>query len=122
MPKKILIVDDAQLTRKTLRNILETGGYIIVGEAVNGREAVKKYEELRPDIVFMDIVMPELDGIETVKSIMSKDPGAKIIMCSSLAQQNKVVCAIKAGAKDFIVKPFTSERVLDSIKKNILDA
>ncbi len=120
MPKKILIVDDAQLTRKTLRNILETDGYLVVGEAINGKDAVKKYKELRPDLVFMDIVMPELDGIEAVKQIMELDSSAMVIMCSSLAQQNKVVDAVKAGARDFIVKPFTSERVLESIKKNII--
>lgn len=118
MPKKVLIVDDAQLTRKTLRNILESDGYEVVGEAVNGREAVKKYKELEPDLVFMDIVMPELDGIEAVKQIMEISADAFIIMCSSLAQQNKVVSAVKAGARDFIVKPFTSERVLEAIKKN----
>ena len=118
MPKKILVCDDAQLTRRTLKNILENDGYLVVGEAVNGKDAVKKYKDLRPDLVFMDIVMPELDGIEAVKQIIAEDPEAMIIMCSSLAQQNKVVSAIKAGAKDFIVKPFTPERVLDSITKN----
>lgn len=119
MPKKILVCDDAQLTRRTLRNILETNGYEVVGEAVNGNESVKKYKELKPDIVFMDIVMPELDGIEAVKKIMDIDPDAFIIMCSSLAQEKKVVNAVKAGARDFIVKPFTPERVLDSITKNM---
>ena len=118
MPGKVLVCDDAQLTRRTLRNILEDAGYEVVGEAVNGEDAIHKYKECRPDIVFMDIVMPELDGIEAVKRIIEMDSQAVIIMCSSLAQQKKVVTAIRAGAKDFIVKPFTRERVLDSIEKN----
>ncbi|HPF29256.1 MAG TPA: response regulator [Lachnospiraceae bacterium] len=120
MPKKILICDDAQLTRKTLRNILEENGYVVIGEAVNGKEAVAKFKELQPDLTFMDIVMPEMDGIEAVNKIMEVDSNALVIMCSSLAQQKKVVCAIRAGAKDFIVKPFTPERVLDSIRKNLI--
>lgn len=120
MPKKILVCDDAQLTRKTLRTILESNDYIVVGEAANGKEAVKKYKELQPDLVFMDIVMPEMDGIEAVEKIMELDDKAVIIMCSSLAQQKKVVCAVRAGAKDFIVKPFTPQRVLESIQKNVI--
>lgn len=121
MPKRVLICDDAQLTRRTLRNILESNSFEVVGEAVNGKDAVKKYNELRPDLVFMDIVMPELDGIEAVEQIMEINPDALIIMCSSLAQQKKVVSAVRAGAKDFIVKPFTPERVLDSIQKNAIE-
>lgn len=120
MPKKILLCDDAQLTRRTLKSILESNDYIVVGEAMNGSQAIAKYKELRPDIVFMDIVMPEKDGISAVEEIVKYDPEAMIIMCSSLAQQKKVVSAIKAGAKDFIVKPFTPERVLDSITKNLM--
>lgn len=119
MPHRILVCDDAQLTRRTLKNILETNGYEIAGEAISGAEAVKKYKELNPDIVFMDIVMPELDGIEAVKQIVEFDSNAKIIMCSSLAQEKKVVAALNAGAKDFITKPFTGEHVLGSIRKNI---
>ena len=117
-----MVCDDAQLTRKTLRTILEGNGFIVVGEAGTGKEAISKYKELKPDIVFMDIVMPVLDGIAAVGEIMKYDPNAMIIMCSSLAQQKKVVSAIRAGAKDFIVKPFTPERVIESIKKNVLQA
>lgn len=120
MPQKVLVCDDAQLTRKTLKGILESNGYEVVGEAMNGKEAVVKYKDLRPDIVFMDIVMPEMDGIEAVSQIMGVDENAVIIMCSSLAQQNKVVSAIKAGARDFIVKPFTQDRVLEAISKNLV--
>ena len=122
MAKRILVCDDAQLTRKTLRNILESNGYEVVGEAVNGKDAIFKYQELRPDFVFMDIVMPEMDGIEAVGKIVDLDPGAVVVMCSSLAQQKKVVSAIRAGAKDFIVKPFTRDRVLESIVKNTIKA
>lgn len=118
MLKRVLVCDDAQLTRKTLRNILESNDYEVVGEAVNGKDAILKYTQLKPDFVFMDIVMPEMDGIEAVKKIVEIDPGAIIIMCSSLAQQKKVVSAIRAGAVDFIVKPFTRDRVLESIVKN----
>ena len=120
MSQTVLICDDAQLTRKTLRGILEANGYEIVGEAVNGKEAVALYGDLHPDLVFMDIVMPEMDGIEAVNNIISSDPNAVIIMCSSLAQQNKVVSAIKAGARDFIVKPFTQDRVIEAIAKNLV--
>ncbi|HAL02579.1 MAG TPA: response regulator [Lachnospiraceae bacterium] len=119
MPKKVLVCDDAQLTRKTLRTILEEGGYSVVGEAKDGLEAVSKYNELKPDIVFMDIIMPNMDGIEATNQILASDPDAMIIMCSSLSQQKKVVSAIKAGARDFIVKPFTAERVIESIRKNV---
>lgn len=117
MPKKILVCDDANLTRRTLKNILESNDYQVVGEAVNGKDAVKKYKELMPDVVFMDIVMPEMDGIEAVRQIMSIDSNAIIIMCSSLAQEKKVVTAVKAGARDFIVKPFTPDRVLEAMRR-----
>ena len=117
MPAKIMVCDDAQLTRRTLKNILENSGYQVIGEAVNGKDAVTKFRELKPDVVFMDIVMPEMDGIEAVRQIVSIDENVIIIMCSSLAQEKKVVTAVKAGARDFIVKPFTQERVLDAIQR-----
>lgn len=117
MPAKIMVCDDAQLTRRTLKNILENSGYQVIGEAVNGKDAVTKFKELKPDVVFMDIVMPEMDGIEAVRQIVGIDENVVIIMCSSLAQEKKVVTAVKAGARDFIVKPFTQERVLDAIQR-----
>ncbi|MBE5894286.1 MAG: response regulator [Lachnospiraceae bacterium] len=117
MSKKVLICEDARLTRTTLRKILTEGGHEVVGEAVNGAEAVEKYKELQPEVVFMDIVMPEMDGLEALRLILEYDPNAQVIMCSSLAQQKKVANAETIGAKDFIVKPFTPQRVLDSIAK-----
>ncbi len=118
MRKRVLICDDAGLARTTLKNILLEAGYEIVGEANDGAMAVELYKQLQPEMVFMDIVMPQMDGIEAVSHIMEYDKNAFIIMCSSLAQQKKVVNAVKAGAKDFIVKPITSQRVLDTIAKN----
>lgn len=115
MPMKVLVCDDAQLTRRTLKKILESEGYLVIGEAVNGLDSVKKYKELKPDVVFMDIVMPELDGIEAVKQIMKFDKKANIIMCSSLAQESKAILAISLGARDFVIKPVSAERVLNSI-------
>lgn len=114
---RILVVDDASFMRMMLKDILSRAGHHIVGEAGNGFEAVTVYKEVKPDIVTMDITMPEMDGIEAVKQIMAYDKSAKIIMCSAMGQQTMVVDAIKAGARDFIVKPFQQERVLDSLKK-----
>lgn len=113
---RILIVDDAKFMRITLSNILK-GEHEIVGEAENGREAVRLYEELNPDLVTMDITMPEMSGVEAVKEIRSKAPQAKIIMCSAMGQRKMMVEAIEAGAKDFIVKPFDGARVLEAINK-----
>lgn len=115
MPLKVLVCDDAQLTRRTLKKILEGAGHLVIGEASNGVDCVKRYKELRPDVVFMDIVMPELDGIEAVRQIMSFDKKAKIIMCSSLAQESKAITALKLGARDFVIKPVSADRVLNSI-------
>lgn len=117
MSHKIMIVDDAAFIRTTIRNVLNNSGYQIVAEAVNGKEAVEKYFSYKPDIVTMDITMPEKDGLEALASIREKDPNAKIIMCSAIGQQAKVVEAIKLGAIDFIVKPFNPERILDALKK-----
>ncbi len=119
MGKKILIVDDATFMRMMIKDILTKNGYEIAGEAENGNIAVEKYLELKPDLVLMDITMPELDGIEALKMIRSKDPNAKIIMCSAMGQQAMVIEAIQAGAKDFIVKPFQADRVIAAIKKAI---
>lgn len=117
MSAKILIVDDATFMRMILKKMLIENGFEVVGEAENGQKAIEKYRELKPDIVTLDITMPELDGISAAKEILKQDPDARIIMCSAMGQQAMVVDAIKAGAKDFIVKPFQVERVIESIKK-----
>lgn len=114
---KVLIVDDAAFMRMMIKDILEKNEYEVIGEASNGIEAVEIYKKEKPDIVTMDITMPDMDGIEAVKAIKEFDPDAKIIMCSAMGQQTMVMDAIKAGAKDFIVKPFQPDRVLEAIKK-----
>ena len=117
--KKVLIVDDTKFMRNILSGILKKKDLEIVGEAVNGREAIEKYKELRPDIVTMDIIMPEIDGIQAVKEIMKFDPDAKILMCSAMGQQALVIEAIQAGAKDFVIKPFQPTRVLEAIDRTL---
>jgi two-component system chemotaxis response regulator CheY len=119
MSKKILITDDALFMRVTLKNILVSNGYEVVGEATNGQEAVEKYESSRPDLVLMDITMPVMDGITATKTIKGKHPEAMVVMCTAMGQKSMVIEAIQAGAKDFIVKPFQPDRVLESIKKLI---
>ncbi|MBK5240375.1 response regulator [Clostridium sp.] len=114
---KVLIVDDAAFMRMMIKDILEKNGFDVIGEANNGIKAVEMYKVERPDVVTMDITMPEMDGIEAVKAIKAFDPTAKIIMCSAMGQQTMVMDAIRAGAKDFIVKPFQADRVLEAIKK-----
>lgn len=114
---KILVVDDAKFMRMTLANIINKSEHEIVGEGENGRHAVELYRELQPDLVTMDITMPEMSGLEAVKAIKAEFPNAKIIMCSAMGQQKMVVEAIEAGAKDFIVKPFDETRVLDAINR-----
>lgn len=116
---KILIVDDAAFMRMMVKDILVKNGYEVIGEAKNGMEAIELYEKERPDVVTMDITMPVMDGIQAVKQIKAFDPTAKIIMCSAMGQQGMVMDAIKAGARDFIVKPFQADRVLEAIKKVI---
>lgn len=116
---RVLIVDDAAFMRMMLKDILVKNGIEVVGEAVNGIEAVDKYNELMPDIVTMDITMPEKDGITAVKEIRAAHPQANVIMCSAMGQQPMVLEAIQAGAKDFVVKPFQADRVIDSINKVI---
>jgi len=117
--KRVLIVDDAAFMRIMLRDILTKNGYMVVGEAENGTTAVNKYKELKPDLVTMDITMPEQDGISTLKEIRKIDPQAKVIMCSAMGQQAMVIDSIQAGAKDFIVKPFQPERVIEAVSKVI---
>lgn len=119
MGKRVLIVDDAAFMRMMIKNVLTKGGYNVVGEAENGAKAVEKYKELSPDLVLMDITMPEMDGIQALKEIKKIDGGAKVIMCSAMGQQAMVVESIQAGAKDFIVKPFQEDRVLEAVKKVI---
>ena len=123
MAKSVLICDDAAFMRMMIKDILSKNGYIIAGEACNGSEAASKYKELykevKPDLVLMDITMPEVDGIQALKLIRQDDPNASVIMCSAMGQQAMVVEAIQSGAKDFIVKPFQADRVLEAIKKVI---
>ncbi|MBX5437187.1 MAG: response regulator [Alicyclobacillaceae bacterium] len=114
---KIMIVDDAAFMRMMLKNILAEDGHEIVGEAMNGKQAVELYGQLQPDIVIMDITMPEMDGIQATGSIKSLYPDAKIIMCSAMGQQQMVIDAIQNGARGFIVKPFQKERVLEEVRK-----
>ncbi|NLU51832.1 MAG: response regulator [Clostridiaceae bacterium] len=113
----ILIVDDAAFMRMMIKDILSKNGFTVVGEAENGLKAVEKYKELNPDLVIMDITMPEMDGIQAVKQIKSINSGAKIIMCSAMGQQAMVIESIQAGARDFIVKPFQAERVIEAVRK-----
>ena len=115
MAKSILVVDDAAFMRMMIKNILSKNGYEIVGEAENGQVAVELYKKLKPDLVTMDITMPEMNGIDGVKAIRGFDPNANIIMCSAMGQQAMVMEAIQAGAKDFIVKPFQQDRILQAI-------
>jgi two-component system chemotaxis response regulator CheY len=117
MAKNILICDDAAFMRMMIKDILTKNGYNVAGEAENGMKAVEKYNELKPDLVLMDITMPEMDGIQALKQIKSTDPGAQVIMCSAMGQQAMVIESITAGAKDFIVKPFQADRVLEAVKK-----
>ena len=117
MAKNILICDDAAFMRMMIKDILTKNGYNVVGEAENGAKAVEKYAELKPDLVLMDITMPEMDGIQALKQIKASDSSAMVIMCSAMGQQAMVIEAIQGGAKDFIVKPFQAERVLEAVKK-----
>lgn len=119
MANRILIVDDAAFMRMMIRDILTKNGYEVVGEAPDGSVAVEKFKELKPDLTTMDITMPEMDGIAALKEIKKLDPNAKVIMCSAMGQQAMVIDAIQAGAKDFIVKPFQADRVIEAIKKTL---
>ncbi len=119
MAKSILICDDAAFMRMMIKDILTKNGYDIAGEAENGAVAVDKYTETKPDLVMMDITMPEKDGIQALKEIRAKDGNASVIMCSAMGQQAMVIESIQAGAKDFIVKPFHADRVLEAVRKVI---
>ena len=119
MEKGILIVDDAAFMRMMLKNILIPKGYNIVAEANDGSDAIVKYQEYKPNLVTLDITMPGMDGLTTLKELKKIDPNVKVIMCSAMGQQAMVIEAIQNGAKDFIVKPFTNDRVLEAVRKNL---
>lgn len=112
MAKQVLIVDDAQFMRDLLRDIFEQAGWDVIGEAENGKQAVEQFQLLRPDLVTMDIVMPLRSGIDALSDIIASNPDARVVMCSALGQESMVMEAVKAGAKDFIVKPFQPEQVM----------
>lgn len=117
MGKKILIVDDAAFMRMMIKDILSKNGYEVAGEADNGARAIEKFKEIGPDLVVMDITMPEVDGITAVREIKKINGDARIIMCSAMGQQAMVIESIQAGARDFIVKPFQAERVVEAVRK-----
>ncbi|MRG85302.1 response regulator [Salinibacillus xinjiangensis] len=114
---KVLIVDDAQFMRLTLSNILSKAGHEIIGEASDGRQAIERYKELKPDLVTMDITMPNMNGMDATKEILSIDSNALVVICSAVGQQKIVVDAIQLGAQDFIVKPFDESRVIETINR-----
>jgi two-component system chemotaxis response regulator CheY len=114
---RVLVVDDAAFMRMMIKDILKKGGYEVVGEAEDGVKSIEKFKELKPDLVTMDITMPEMDGITAVREIRKIDANALIIMCSAMGQQAMVIDAIQAGAKDFVVKPFQPDRVLEAVRK-----
>jgi two-component system chemotaxis response regulator CheY len=115
--KRVLITDDTAFMRMTLRNVLEKNGYEVVGEAEDGYQAVEQYMLSKPDLVTMDITMPNMDGITAIKKIMEKDPEAKIVVVSAMGQKALVIEALNSGAKDFIVKPFQPDRIVEALQK-----
>src|ERR1700746_1940574 len=114
---RVLVVDDAAFMRKLLGDALVSGGHEVVGEAGNGAEAMVRSQELRPELTTLDITMPEKDGLSALAEIMAIDPAARVVMCSALGQERKVLESIKLGAKDFVVKPFQAARVLEAVGK-----
>ncbi len=119
MSKRVLIVDDALFMRTMLRDIFETAGWQVVAEANDGEVAIESYKTHRPDLVTMDLVMPDMGGIPALKAIISADPDARVVVCSALGHKNLIMDAINAGAKDFIVKPFRTSQVLDVVERVI---
>ena len=117
MARTVLIWDDAIFMRAMVADILKQAGFEVVGQADTGAEAVERYRELKPDLVTMDIVMPDMGGIDAVREIIAEDPNAKILMCSAMGQQALVIEAIQAGARDFVVKPFQPSRVLEAVQR-----
>lgn len=114
---KILIVDDSITSRKILKGILTENGHEVIGEAINGQEAISKYKELRPDVTTMDITMPVMDGLEALKEIMEIDKNAKVVMVTAAGQKTKMVDAVKYGAVEFLTKPFEADQIIDIINK-----
>jgi two-component system chemotaxis response regulator CheY len=117
---RILVVDDAMFIRHIIGDLLTQHGHEVVGEASNGIEAVAQYRELRPDVTTLDITMPELDGISALREILAEDPAAKVIMCSALKEKPKVLEALQAGARDYILKPVKPERVLEAVENALI--
>lgn len=117
MTKRVLIVDDANFMRMIVKDTLTPKGFEICGEAVNGNEAVKLYEELKPDLVTMDITMREKDGLEAARDILTKDPNARIVMVTALGQEKMLMDSLALGVKDFVVKPFEAERIVSAVQK-----
>jgi two-component system chemotaxis response regulator CheY len=114
---RVLVVDDAVFMRKMVSDALTKQGHEVIGEASNGAEAVTQYQALTPDVMTLDITMPEKDGVEALREIVGIDPSARVIMCSALGQESKVLEAVKAGAKDFVVKPFQPDRLAQAVEK-----
>ena len=114
---RVLVVDEAAFMRKMVGDALSAGGHEVVGEAANGLEAIDSYKALRPDVTTLDITMPECDGLSALREILTVDPTARVVMCSALGQESKVLEAINSGARDFVVKPFQAERVIDAVGK-----
>ena len=114
---RVLVVDDAAFMRKVVSDALAAGGHEVVGQAGNGEEAVQRFQELRPELTTLDITMPQKDGLAALADIMAIDPSARVLMCSALGQESKVIESIKLGAKDFVVKPFQPKRLLEAVGK-----
>lgn len=121
MSKRVLIVDDAAFMRMMIKNVLTQNGYEVAGEASNGQEALVLYEKVKPDLVTLDITMPEMDGIQTLKELLKMDPSANVIMVTAMGQQQLVIDAIQVGAKDFVVKPFQPDRLIEAVRKALGD-
>lgn len=117
MSARVLVVDDALFMRAMIREALINGGFQVVAEASNGEEAVARYVEAKPDVVTMDITMPQMDGVQAVREILKRDPSARVVMVSAMGQQALVVEAIQAGARDFVVKPFDQTRLVEAIRR-----
>ena len=121
MSKRVLIVDDAAFMRMMIKNVLTQNGYEVAGEASNGQEALVLYEKVKPELVTLDITMPEMDGIQTLKELLKMDPSANVIMVTAMGQQQLVIEAIQVGAKDFVVKPFQPDRLIEAVRKALGD-
>lgn len=121
MSASVLICDDARFVRRLIADILDQAGYEVVGEAADGREAVDNYRRLRPDLVTMDVVMPEMGGLDALREIVREDTGARVLMCSALGQPALIREAMEAGARDYVVKPFQPSRVLEAVQRALRD-